>query len=73
MPTLIKRDPFTRVELVREVHNPNPGETCAWCGQLRKNGKLFKYWWEGDRIIRQYSIKPKHAFCGIGCYQTFHY
>lgn len=47
----LQRDPFGRRSLMREcVRAPN-GATCVWCGNYRRGGHLFRYYWVGDGIM----------------------
>jgi len=67
--TVVSRDPFARVELVRMAVDTD--ETCAFCGQRRKTGKLFNYGVERDGI----NTRPHwdtHLFCSVRCYRHFH-
>jgi hypothetical protein len=42
---------------------------CAWCGQKRKNGTLFRYgiWSDGGRQDWQDEL-----FCSVGCMLSYH-
>jgi len=75
MSRLISRDPFARQELHSEVVTPqaitgynNPLE-CKWCGQTRKNGRLFKYSTQTDGGKIHYH---KGEFCSLSCHNSYH-
>lgn len=47
MNVLISRDPFARQELHRETIDAM-GDTCSWCGNVRKGNKLYVYYTERE-------------------------
>lgn len=70
MSRLISRDPFARQELHRETIDAM-GVTCSWCGQPRKDNKLYVYWTEHDSVQ---SNRRTHngQFCSIQCHNDYH-
>lgn len=70
MSRLISRDPFARQELHRETIDAY-GVTCSWCGQSRKDKKLFVYYTERDSVQ---SNRRTHngKFCSISCHNSYH-
>jgi len=69
MVTVINHDPFARIELVRLVVATQ--ESCAFCGQKRKNGKLFLYGVERDGI-NTHPTWDTLVFCSVRCYRYYH-
>lgn len=63
----INRDPFARQELHRETVETT--ETCLWCGQTRRGGKLFQYSTEDDG--GRTHIHPG-LFCSKTCHDSYH-
>jgi len=78
----LSSDPFSRTVLIRCIEakdehrlakgiglqsNPQPG--CAECGQLRKNGSLFRY---GEETASGYSYWDSKAFCCKGCRTNYY-
>lgn len=65
----ISRNPFAREELHRE--SVKTTESCNWCGNRRKSGKLFRYYINPDSLYnRRNTIKG--LFCCIGCMRAYH-
>jgi len=68
MVTYVRRDPYARASLRREICNT---EQCAWCGQLRT--RLYTYQVESDTgrqpILGQPAKKP---FCNLDCFDSYH-
>ena len=65
----ISRDPFAREELHRRTEETT--QSCAWCGQTRKSGTLFRYVIEPDSCTpRDHIIKG--LFCSIDCMREYH-
>jgi hypothetical protein len=67
---LVKRDPFARTELHRELVRTDL--TCYWCGGTRGEGKvrkLYEYHTEHDG-----GRKETHsgAFCCRSCFDSYH-
>jgi hypothetical protein len=67
---LVKRDPFARTELHRELVRTNLA--CYWCGGTRGEGevrKLYEYRTESDG-----GSKNKHhgLFCSKSCHDSYH-
>lgn len=72
MSRLIYRDPFARQELHRETIDAY-GVTCSWCGQPRKDGKLFVYYTERDSCGGPSNRRTHNGqFCSIGCHNDYH-
>lgn len=67
----ISRDPFAREELHREAIETR--DTCDFCGNTRKDGKLFQYRIEKDGS-RFWDKRDtiKGLFCSIGCMVAYH-
>ena len=65
--TYISRDSFARTELHRVAIETS--QSCQFCGNRRKGGKLFQYQThsDGGRV----SIAPK-LFCSISCMRSYH-
>ena len=63
----IKRESFARGDVVRRTVGSSG--TCAWCGQRRKGGKLFRYGWDSDggRVSWQ-----DRLFCSVGCRDAYY-
>ena len=70
MATQLRRDPFARATLMRQLQSHRSDcRSCDWCGQLTT---LYKYWWEGDDASSGGpSILPQ-AFCSVACWQAYH-
>jgi hypothetical protein len=64
---LVKRDPFARTELHREVVVPH-GRTCDWCGGLNARRTLYKYVTESDGGRR---FEHKGSFCSKSCHDSY--
>ncbi len=61
------RDPFARRTLIgREV--PANGQTCAWCGNVRKGGKLIQFRMEPDSG-RPYDFPQ--LFCSVADMKSY--
>ena len=72
----IARDPFARQTLMREtVHALAAGQTCTWCGGIRKTrGRLrylYRYGTEQDAMHPRVSWHPG-LFCSKGCHDSYH-
>ena len=64
----LSRDSFARTTLMKESIKTN--ETCSWCGSKRKDGKLYRYFIEEDRI----NVRPQMAkgmFCCKSCFNSY--
>jgi len=72
MPAFISRDPFSRHDVHRyQVRaGQGHGDSCAFCGGLNGNGKLFIYVIVPDSIMQRQQVDPK-AFCSIGCRRLY--
>ena len=66
----IARDPFARASLMRRVEKAYHG--CAWCGQRRKNNKLFQYGWETDSWSGLGPRWEPKMFCSKDCHDTYY-
>lgn len=66
---LINRDPFAREEIHRETIETN--ESCKFCGNTRKSGKLFWYYILRDRINNR-RANIGGFFCSISCMRAYH-
>lgn len=64
----IERDPFGRLDYIRRSE-PAGNATCAWCGNVRKGGKLFRYgiWYDGGR-----KDWGERLFCSRSCCRNYH-
>jgi hypothetical protein len=65
---VIGREPFARMSRTRRV--VHEGNSCSWCGQVRKNGSLFEY-----GVLHDASSRPNwlHGqFCSLSCMKTYH-
>jgi len=68
MATQVRRDPFTRADLMRERCHKGAG--CVWCGQPAR----WFYYWESDSIYRHRGHPYGHTlrpFCSVGCYRSY--
>jgi hypothetical protein len=67
-PVQIERDPFARTTLTRQTV-PADGETCAWCGGVRPNARLYAFVTEHDG-----GRKAAHRgrFCSRSCHDAYH-
>jgi hypothetical protein len=63
----ISRDPFARTELHKTAVKTTL--TCDWCGQKRKDGKLYQYRNESDGGRTGYI---PGLFCSISCMRSYH-
>lgn len=74
----LARDPFARRTLMREVVRPlAPGQTCAWCGNVRLSRRsrtpfLYRYGTEPD-AVRPRMQWHDGAFCSKFCHDTYHH
>ena len=74
MSKVISRDPFARVELIREIVHLGEltGPTCEWCGcagKFNKSGRtLFRYSYEDDSGRRHFNEK---LFCCVSCFRAY--
>jgi hypothetical protein len=70
--TYISRDPFAREELHRvpilDMRLPEQ-QGCDWCGNKRKNGKLFVYSIHTDGGSTH---KIEGRFCCVDCMEAYH-
>jgi hypothetical protein len=73
MTRLLSRDPFARVDLVRENVEVTASYTCDWCGRAprtRKDGSayLYRYSNENDngRRGRMWGL-----FCSVDCCRAY--
>lgn len=66
---MIRRDPFARTELHREIVSCCTGGSCSWCGQVRKGKKLFVYstHHDGGRVEHHRGL-----FCSKSCHDSYH-
>lgn len=71
MPALISRNPFSRTEVHREVIDAY-GQTCSWCGGVRRSGKLFVYYTERDGSGGRNRRTHNGQFCSKSCHDSFH-
>lgn len=64
----IARDPFARLDIVRRVE-PAGRSGCAWCGQRRRGGKLYRYgvWHDAGRLHW-----GRELFCSRPCSRAVH-
>lgn len=72
MPNLIQvsRDPFARYDILREcvpAKDLQPGQNCAWCGNRRRAGGLFRYYVNHDGNNRNEPLCDGKLFCGKSC------
>lgn len=72
--SLVRRDPFARTELHRELVTVPASTTCGWCGQKRhykgkETDKLFQFYSESDAGRR---AMIRGLFCSTGCMESFH-
>ena len=77
MAEYVRRDPFARLDLMREKETITGG-SCAWCGQVRwrKNRKgekttmyLYRYHVAMDGGHVYYD---QHLFCSGSCRKTYY-
>ena len=65
----VSRDPFAREDIVRETVETS--NTCDWCGNTRRGGRLFHYGIERDdrpgRVDWQSGL-----FCSIICMRIYY-
>jgi|WetSurSiteA1Bulk_404760.scaffolds.fasta_scaffold112794_2 hypothetical protein len=66
--SLVRRDPFSRVELHREIVPNLPGG-CPWCGMTNSHGRLFLYHTESDGGRKTFDEK---AFCSLNCREIYY-
>ena len=64
----ISHDAFSRECLMRETVKPVMGQTCRNCGNLNRNGKLFHYYSDRDRLAH---VRESKLFCSIGCFRAY--
>jgi hypothetical protein len=67
---VISRDPFARQDLVRR-QMPARADGCAECGNLNRNGKLWQYGTDPDRIVARTSWHVG-VFCSKACHDAHH-
>jgi hypothetical protein len=73
----LRRDPFARQTLVREVIRAlAPEQTCSWCGGVRmprrcRTPSLYRYGTEAD-AIRPRVAWHDGAFCTKSCHDAYH-
>ena len=65
----VSRDPFAREDIVRETVETS--NTCDWCGNMRRGGKLFRYGIQPDSINGRVNWIDG-LFCNIGCMRSYH-
>ncbi len=69
---VIKRDPFTRTELVRAIVTRYIGCGCAWCGNYRRGSHhtLFMYGtaYDGRSLINWHTGN----FCSKSCHDSYY-
>jgi len=66
--TYINRDPFAREELHRKSVQVSH-QTCAWCGNVRRGSRLFRYRVESDGGRKSEDSK---LFCSLDCRRSFY-
>jgi hypothetical protein len=72
MPTQIRRDPFARTTLVREIVRCNPHCTCHWCGTVAGfRERLFRYGTEPDSVNPRINWH-RGEFCSLSCHNAYH-
>ena len=64
MAVQVRREPFARMTLYREVIPKHDRKDCLWCGQPAR----FRYQWESDGGSLLGWSRP---FCSIDCYDTW--
>lgn len=64
---VLSRDPFARVDFIRMVEETTQG--CAWCGNRRKNGKMFYYGTWAENGHTYWHSKP---FCSKSCHDIYY-
>lgn len=77
-PVTISRDVFARADIRRRVESAD-GRTCRECGNVRPNGRLFRYFVATDGGSVYWSvglggnIRPERldVFCSVGCWRSF--
>ena len=67
--TIIRRNPFARAEIHRDVVKTTGKVTCRWCGQKRKSNNLFAYRVETDGGK---SHTCHGLFCRNSCFDAYH-
>lgn len=77
------RDPFARLDYVRETADKFSSYSCAWCGAIPRARQHLHY---GDtvRAVRslyhygthsdggRVSVDRSHAFCSVSCMRDYH-
>jgi len=63
----IARDPFARMDVVRETVAQHERGECSWCGQPAR----FRYGTanDGSRFVRSYVVGK--LFCSVGCARSY--
>lgn len=65
----IARDPFARVDIVREAVPATDRRPCGWCG----NGPgRFRYGFQPDSISGRINWCGPHTFCCVSCWRAFY-
>jgi hypothetical protein len=66
----LSHDHFTRQDLIRAIEDPGEHrqDGCAWCGQNRKTGRLFRY---GSETANGHSYWDAKAFCSLACRKAY--
>lgn len=68
--TVIGRNSFARIDIIRLEVKPANGENCDWCGGLNKRGNLFRYGESPDGIIDR-SYLDYRKFCCKQCFLDY--
>lgn len=65
--TYLSRDPFARITYIRDLQETS--DSCAWCGNKRKSGKMFYYGSMQDNGHVYFHSKP---FCSKPCHDSYY-
>lgn len=63
----LRRDPFARATLIRDLVPKRDREACWNCGG--RPGR-FRYRWEGDSVMRP-RTQIGEGYCSIGCWEDY--
>lgn len=69
----IKRDPFARLETVREAVKVYGRTSCDWCGQVRETKRGTKFLYRYDTESDGGRVFPgRGLFCSYSCCRSYH-
>lgn len=64
----VKRYPFRRYSLMRELVSAETRHLCDWCGS--RSGK-FRYWMSPDSV-RDRDYPTDGEFCSVDCWRAYY-